>query len=157
VRRRFDGQCGYCGVHEEDIGARLTIDHYQPRSQNGSHDLENLVYCCHACNEFKGEFWSEETEQRPLHALYDKRESHYVERVDHVLVALTPRGEIHINLLQLNRPERIAMRQRRHERLQENNRFNTIHHRLDTIEAAVRHLSEQIVRVTGGITVEEDR
>jgi 5-methylcytosine-specific restriction endonuclease McrA len=56
LRQRFHFRCGYCGVHERDAGAELTTDHFQPRSKGGPHELENWVYCCHACNEFKGDY-----------------------------------------------------------------------------------------------------
>nr|WP_309687635.1 HNH endonuclease signature motif containing protein [Armatimonas sp.] len=55
VRVRFRFACAYCGVTEASVGAQLTIDHYQPRSAQGTDDLENLVYACPACNQFKGE------------------------------------------------------------------------------------------------------
>ncbi len=44
VREGFDFCCGYCGVREDAVGAALTLDHFQPRSQGGSDELENLVY-----------------------------------------------------------------------------------------------------------------
>ncbi len=56
-RKRFAFRCGYCGVRERDVGAELTIDHFQPGSKGGAHEPENWVYCCHACNEFKGDYW----------------------------------------------------------------------------------------------------
>jgi len=57
VRERFGFRCGYCGVHESQEGAELTIDHYQPRSRGGTDEPDNLVYCCHACNSHKGDYW----------------------------------------------------------------------------------------------------
>ncbi|MBI3408208.1 MAG: HNH endonuclease [Planctomycetes bacterium] len=41
LRRQFQFRCGYCGVHESDAGAELTVDHFQPRSHGGSHEPEN--------------------------------------------------------------------------------------------------------------------
>ena len=49
-------RCGYCGVSEAQCGAELTYDHFRPQSQNGTDDVANLVYACHACNEFKGHY-----------------------------------------------------------------------------------------------------
>lgn len=57
LRQRFQFRCGYCGVREADAGAELTADHFQPRSRGGADEPDNLVYSCHACNEFKGDFW----------------------------------------------------------------------------------------------------
>ena len=50
-------RCGYCGVEEAEVGAELTVDHFQPRAQNGTDNAANLVYCCNACNQFKGDYW----------------------------------------------------------------------------------------------------
>ena len=71
VRESFDFCCGYCGVGEEEVGAALTLDHFQPRSQGGSDELENLVYACHACNEFKSDFWPASGQTRFLHPRTD--------------------------------------------------------------------------------------
>ena len=30
IRERYNAKCGYCGVHETDAGATLTIDHHRP-------------------------------------------------------------------------------------------------------------------------------
>jgi hypothetical protein len=32
VRERYGARCGYCGVHENEAGSELEIDHFQPRS-----------------------------------------------------------------------------------------------------------------------------
>ncbi len=57
LRRRYQFRCGYCGTSETATGAELTVDHFQPRSHGGPEEPENWVYRCHACNEFKGDFW----------------------------------------------------------------------------------------------------
>ena len=49
VLRRDDFRCCYCGK-----GA-TTIDHVQPRSRGGADSWENLVACCLACNNMKGD------------------------------------------------------------------------------------------------------
>ena len=56
--------CGYCGVSETLSGSELTYDHFRPQSQGGADNAANLVYACHACNEFKGDYWSGEEEDR---------------------------------------------------------------------------------------------
>lgn len=52
VRQRALCACEFCGVHEDNAGATLTIDHFQPRSKGGSDDLDNLVYACPSCNQY---------------------------------------------------------------------------------------------------------
>jgi HNH endonuclease len=50
VRQRANALCEYCHSSEEASTTRFTIDHRQPRSRQGSDDLENLVLACHRCN-----------------------------------------------------------------------------------------------------------
>ena len=59
---RYDFRCGYRGVSETNIGAEMTLDHFHPRVLGGENRLDNLIYCCHACNEFKGDYWQTEAE-----------------------------------------------------------------------------------------------
>ena len=44
--------CQYCGIVLAT--AELTLDHVIPRSHGGKSTWENLVACCHACNNRKG-------------------------------------------------------------------------------------------------------
>jgi 5-methylcytosine-specific restriction endonuclease McrA len=67
LRHRFDYRCAYCGIRESDAGAELTVDHFHPQSRGGAHSLDNWVYRCHACNEFKGDYWSPGTARQILH------------------------------------------------------------------------------------------
>jgi 5-methylcytosine-specific restriction endonuclease McrA len=50
--------CQFCGrafpAHE------LTLDHVIPRSRGGHTDWDNLVACCHKCNNLKGDRLPEE-------------------------------------------------------------------------------------------------
>ncbi len=110
VRIRYNFCCGYCGVSETNIGAKMTVDHFLPRSLGGDDSFDNLVYCCHACNEFKGEYWQTEPDLRLLHPPFDDLIEHYQEQKDGIILALTERGANHIRRLRLNRPELIAFR-----------------------------------------------
>ncbi len=114
LRRRFQYRCGYCGVREADVGAELTVDHFQPRSRGGADDADNLVYCCHACNEFKGDFWEPDAPLRLLHPLRDAPAAHLVEEPDGTLRGLTETGSAHIDRLRLNRDPLVAYRRERH-------------------------------------------
>ena len=49
VLRRDAHRCAYCGK------AAATIDHVLPRSRGGADSWENLVACCLACNNTKGD------------------------------------------------------------------------------------------------------
>lgn len=92
------------------MGAEMTVDHFLPRTHGGDDHPDNLVYCCHACNEFKSDNWSPEPDLRLLHPLRDDLTHHYREQEDGTLVSHTERGANHLQILRLNRPELIAYR-----------------------------------------------
>ena len=110
LREIYTFRCGYCGVSEMEVGAELTIDHFHPRSRGGSDDMDNLVYACHACNEFKGDHWEPDTVEHILHPLRDELGRHLAEELHGALVGLTPTGQFHIDRLRLNRPGLILRR-----------------------------------------------
>lgn len=120
VRRLYYYRCGYCGVHERDVGNQLEIDHFKPRALGGTDELDNLVYCCPACNKFKHNFWPADeapaTVRRLLHPRRDNFHEHVSEAEDGRLIALSPTGAFHIQQLHLNRPQLLAWRHRRHLR-----------------------------------------
>ena len=103
VRAVYAFRCGYCGVTEAQVGAELTFDHFRPQSQAGTDDPANLVYACHACNEFKGEYWAEDGDTRLLHPLTDDLTQHIVEERDGRFRSLTALGQVYLDRLQLNR------------------------------------------------------
>jgi 5-methylcytosine-specific restriction endonuclease McrA len=53
---RDEETCQYCGKHMRE----LTLDHVLPRSRGGQSTWENLVACCHPCNNRKGNRTPEE-------------------------------------------------------------------------------------------------
>lgn len=119
VRRAYDYRCGYCGVHEQEAGSELEIDHFKPRALGGGDDLDNLVYCCPTCNRLKGDFWPTDepstTLRRLLHPKRDDLAMHLREEADGRLIALTKTGAFHIERLRLNRPPLVALRRARQE------------------------------------------
>jgi hypothetical protein len=118
VRQQYAFCCGYCGVSETAAGSTLTVDHYQPRSQGGSDAFDNLVYCCHACNEHKGDYWNPDGVERVLHPLRDDPAAHFAEQEGGALLPLTETGRFHVARLQLNRlPLVNRRRQDQEERL----------------------------------------
>jgi 5-methylcytosine-specific restriction endonuclease McrA len=50
--------CQFCG--RVFPAAELTLDHVIPRSRGGHTDWDNLVACCHTCNNLKGDRLPEE-------------------------------------------------------------------------------------------------
>ncbi|MBI5086342.1 MAG: HNH endonuclease [Acidobacteria bacterium] len=57
--------CQYC--HKVFNSIDLTLDHVVPRSRGGETTWENLVACCHACNNRKGNRTPDEAGMRLLH------------------------------------------------------------------------------------------
>jgi len=110
VRASFGARRAYCGVSENSTGSSLTVDHFRPRSQGGTDDEENLVSCCHGCNEFKSDYWPRAEELRLINPRTDDMSLFLREGEDGVLVPLHPRGETHIERLHLNRPPAVARR-----------------------------------------------
>lgn len=114
LRVRFAFSCGYCQTRETDVDSRLTVDHFEPRSRGGADASENWVYCCFACNSFKGAFWGE-NDTALLHPLRDE---------NGLLQGLTARGRHHIERLHLNRAPLVTQRREKfaiqelHRRLQ---------------------------------------
>ena len=103
IRARENRRCGYCGVTESSVGGTLTIDHFRPVIVGGGDEPENLVYCCHSCNSFKGDYWNEELQQRLLNPQVDILSEHVRLTNSGTLQPLSQRGVLHIRILHLNR------------------------------------------------------
>jgi len=124
VRERAQFACEYCGVAEIDTGGELTIDHYQPPRRGGSFDdPENLLYCCHRCNQYKSDYWPTTSTDKPLwNPRREQRDQHMVLLADGTLYPTTPIGSFTIRRLRLNREPLIAYRLR-HQHLAEETRL----------------------------------
>jgi hypothetical protein len=85
----------YCGVHEDAVGSTLTVDHHRPRAHGGGDEIENLVYSCARCNEYKGAYWYKQDPPhiRLLHPGQDDLTQHLYESDDGRVAALTPEGD----------------------------------------------------------------
>ena len=55
--------CQYC--HRTLPSGEMTLDHVIPRSRAGETTWENLVACCHHCNNRKGNRTPEEAGMKP--------------------------------------------------------------------------------------------
>ena len=150
VRHRYQHRCGYCGVHEEEAGSLLEIDHFQPRSADGGEEVENLVYCCPTCNRRKGDFWpssSSSGTHRLLHPQRDDLATHFYEQIDGRVVALTETGAFHIERLQLNRPPLIALRRTRREVALLRQGLRTAQDEQARLQQRIRSLSQMLEEV----------
>jgi len=113
VRAVYAFRRGYCSISDAQCGAELTYHHFRPESKGGSDDVANLVYACHAYNEFKGDYWSEETDTRLLHPLTDDLGQQIVEELTGILRPLIALGRVLVDRLQLNRSSLVENRMER--------------------------------------------
>jgi hypothetical protein len=113
VREFFQFRCAYCGVSES----------------------ENLVYSCHACNEFKSDYWRSEGSERILHPMQEDMTLHLRENENGDMEGLTETGIFHIARLHLNREPLVLQRQIRRRRQQWEARMLALESRLETAEA----------------------
>jgi hypothetical protein len=120
VRQRATFACEFCGVTEIDSGGELTVDHFRPQTKGGADDLDNLLYSCNRCNQYKADYW-------PAHpgdpVLWNPRQesmhTHLFTLADGMLYSLTPTGTFTLKRLRLNRPPLVAYRLRAHYRTEE--------------------------------------
>ena len=120
VRQRASFACEYCAVTETDAGGQLTVDHFQPKTQNGTDDLDNLIYCCFRCNLYKHNYWPGTPDDPQLwNPRREPATRHFVELGNGSLHPLTLIASFTIRLLRLNRPPLVAWRFRRRELIEE--------------------------------------
>jgi hypothetical protein len=143
VRSIYVMRCGYCLLSEAEIGAELTFDHFQPQTEGGSDDAANLVYACHACNEFKGEYWGDTEDTRLLHPLRDELTLHIRENAEGTLLGISVAGERYINQLQLNRLPLVLHRQNKRSMSQFKDHYHSIDARLEQIIARIERIEKR--------------
>jgi hypothetical protein len=120
VRQRASFACEYCGVSETDTGGELTIDHYHPQALGGSDDMDNLLYCCQRCNQYKADYWPATMDDPVLwNPRHDQPAAHLLVLADGTIYPLTLTGMFTIRRLRLNRPPLIAYRLRQQMRAEE--------------------------------------
>lgn len=120
VRQRAGFSCEFCGVTETDTGGRLTIDHFQPKTKGGSDDLDNLIYCCFRCNQYKHAYWPSAAHEPQLWNPHRERAGqHFIELDTGHLHAVTAAGDFTIRRLRLNRPPLVAWRARRRQQAEQ--------------------------------------
>jgi hypothetical protein len=142
LQERFNFRCGYCGVSETDAGAEMTADHFQPSSKGGADNSSNWIYCCHACNEFKSNYWNPDSVDRVLNPLVDDISEHLNEMDDGQLRGRTVTGNFFIQKLKLNRPTLVAHRLQRTRREHMTERYKQLEERIAVLEARLAEIEE---------------
>jgi hypothetical protein len=114
VRQRANFACEFCGVTEVDTAGELTVDHYQPQTKGGSDELDNLIYSCPRCNQYKADYWpSTDSDLFLWNPRQEAAKQHFLELENGELHPLTATGRFTITRLRLNRKPLISYRLRK--------------------------------------------
>ena len=120
VRQRANFACEFCGVTETDAGGQLTVDHFQPSTKGGGDGLENLLYCCARCNQYKLDYWPTPPNGLMLwNPRYEPASKHFLELGNGTLYPLTVTGDFTLRRIRLNRPPLVAYRLRKWKQIEE--------------------------------------
>jgi hypothetical protein len=117
VRERAQGRCEYCLRTEDDTLYTLELEHIIARKHQGSDDLENLALCCTHCNLHKGpNIAGIDPETGDLTELFHPRRHRWEEHFGFdgwIIVGRTPIGRTTVQVLCLNSPAQIYIREER--------------------------------------------
>ena len=148
VRLRANFACEFCSVSELDTGGELTIDHFQPTKKGGSDSLENLIYCCPRCNQYKQDYFPQ---SREAISLWNPRREpfsiHFFDDNDGKFQPFTDIGKFTLAHLRLNRPQLVEFRLRKKQAEAESNLLRQIQEHSELLEklkeVLTRRLDEQ--------------
>jgi len=114
VRARAQRRCEYCRMPEHGTNLPHEIDHIRARKHRGPTALNNTCWCCAQCNGAKGsDVAAFDPATDELVALFNPR---VLQWDDHFewngpwLVGKTPVGRATIQLLKINRKDRVKHR-----------------------------------------------
>jgi len=114
VRERAGGACEYCHLPEDVHDIPFEVDHATARKHLGP-TASNLVYSCLHCNRHKGtDLAGIDRKTRKLTRLFNPRRHHWSRHFrweGPVLVGRTAVGRTTIELLAMNDPVHVALRQ----------------------------------------------
>jgi hypothetical protein len=114
VRERAGRRCEYCRLHEDDAGRlAFQVEHIIARQHGGTDDPDGLCYACAQCNWAKGPNLAGMLDGK-LYPLFNPRKQSWRRhfRWDHtLLVARTKTGIVTVQVLQINDPARVILRE----------------------------------------------
>ena len=115
VWRRARSRCEYCRMRQDHDDSAFEIDHIIARKHHGATVAGNLALSCFHCNSFKGaNIGGRDPLTRKLTPLFHPRR-HKWER--HFrwegpwLIGRTPIGRVTVDILNMNDPLRVALRE----------------------------------------------
>jgi hypothetical protein len=115
VRERAGGVCEYCHLPEDVHDIPFEVDHATARKHRGATVASNLVYSSLHCNRHKGtDLAGIDRKTRKLTRLFNPRRhrwSRHFRWEEAVLVGKTAVGRTTSEVLAMNDPVRVALRQ----------------------------------------------
>jgi len=115
VRRIAGDQCEYCLIPESLLRLKHVLDHIIARQHGGKFELNNLALCCGRCNQSKGpNIAGADPSDGKLTRLFNPRTDVWRQHFRYdgsVLIGLTNVGRTTVNVLAINQPLRVAVRQ----------------------------------------------
>jgi hypothetical protein len=115
VRQRAANRCEYCLVPDDDGFMPHEVDHIYAEKHGGQTIESNLCLSCWICNRRKGtDLTSFDPLTGAITALFHPRHDVWAEHFQlrgALIEAITPQGRTTVQLLQLNKRERIDERQ----------------------------------------------
>lgn len=119
VWSRARHRCEYCQLPQASSVLPLELDHIRARKHRGKSTAQNLCLACAYCNAAKGtNVVGYDPETDDLVALFDPRRDEWGEHFawnGPVLIGKTPKGRATIEVLGINRPDRIQHRRLLHQ------------------------------------------
>ena len=150
VRRRANFACEYCGLTETDAGGQLTVDHFRPRSHDGTDELANLVYCCPRCNLHKADYWPRPPGDATLwNPRVEPAANHLLLLANGFLLGITAIGTRTLDRLQLNREGLVAHRRRRQQLAEEARLLATYREFTELLKETNREQAELLLEQNG--------
>jgi hypothetical protein len=117
VRARARFACEYCRLPESRLSAEFEIEHVIPKKHGGRTTLSNLAYSCLRCNRHKGPNLAGIDQDSPTSkpiALFNPRRHSWNRHFrwnGPYLVGRTAIGRVTVNVLKMNDPVRITLRE----------------------------------------------
>ena len=116
VRERASGCCEYRLMHEDDCLLPHEPDHIIAPKHRGMTTEENLAWICFVCNRAKGsDIASVDDISGDIVPLFSPRKdvwrAHFELGDDGTIRGRTPNGRATVDLLKMNRPEQLEIRQ----------------------------------------------
>lgn len=115
VRRRAAERCEYCHLPQSFTKLKFSVDHVRAKQHGGTAAIENLALACGYCNRHKGpNIAGIDPRTQQLTRLFHPRTDSWTEHFHWdaaVIVGLTPIGRATVDVLALNGPLLLSIRQ----------------------------------------------